>query len=73
MPIYAIHRFSVGQRVTWLGARSRDCEVIALVDGPEGPEYRIKSSDGSAEAVVAERDLAYITRTNTNEQRRSLH
>jgi hypothetical protein len=59
MTVYATHRFSVGQRVARLPETSA-CEVLALVDGPQGPEYRIKSHQGP-ETVVAERDLTYAS------------
>jgi hypothetical protein len=58
MTAYATHRFSVGQRVVRLVETSTPCEVLALMDGADGPEYRIKS-DRNPEAVVAERDLTY--------------
>ena len=58
MTIYATHRFSVVQRVVRLAETSTPCEVLTLIDGADGPEYRIKS-DRNPEAVVAERDLTY--------------
>jgi hypothetical protein len=57
MTIYATHRFNVGQRVIRSG---EICEVIAQIDGPKGPEYRVRS--GTSEAVVGERELTYETR-----------
>jgi hypothetical protein len=56
MTIYATHRFDVGQRVIRSGAT---CEVIAQIDGPKGPEYRVRS--GTSETVVGERELTYET------------
>lgn len=60
MTVFATHRFSVGQRVARLAETSATCEVLALVDGAQGPAYRIKSDRGP-EAVVAERDLTYAS------------
>ena len=60
MTDYATHRFSVGQQVTRSGEAPTPCEVLAQIDGSDGPEYRIKS--GSSEMVVGERELAYSTR-----------
>ena len=61
MTRYATHRFSVGQQVARSGPSSGSCEVTALIAGRHGPEYRIRSLDGSfrAETVVAERELTY--------------
>jgi hypothetical protein len=59
MTQYATHRFSVGQQVACATRHPSSCEVTALVAGPHGPEYRIRALDGSGEAIVAERDLAY--------------
>lgn len=60
MTVFATHRFSVGQRVARLAEISAICEVLALLDGAQGPEYRIKSDQGS-ETVVAESDLTYAS------------
>ena len=51
MTLYATHRFSVGQRVVRFAETSTPCEVLDLIDGSDGPEYRIKS-DGHPESVV---------------------
>ena len=59
MTEYATHRFSVGQHVAGSGNSPGACEVIALIAGRDGPEYRILALDGSGEAVVPERDLTY--------------
>jgi hypothetical protein len=59
MTDYATHRFSVGQQVTRSGETPTPCAVIAQIDGPDGPEYRIKS--GRSETVVGERELTYST------------
>jgi len=59
MTQYATHRFSVGQQVACATKGPSSCEVTALVAGRHGPEYRIRCSDDSREAVVAERELAY--------------
>lgn len=58
MTIFATHRFSVGQQVVRFAEPSTVCDVLTLVDGADGPEYRIKS-DRHPEAVVPERDLTY--------------
>lgn len=59
MTDYATHRFSVGQEVTRFGEKSTACEVIAQMDGSNGPEYRVRS--GMSETVVGERELTYRT------------
>jgi hypothetical protein len=56
---YATHRFSVGQQVVRSGDTPKSWDVIVLIAGPAGPEYRLRS--GSSETVVGERDLAYTT------------
>jgi hypothetical protein len=56
MIVYATHRFSVGQQVM----RSDEAfEVMAQIDGPNGPEYRLRS--GTLETVASERELTYRT------------
>ncbi len=51
MTVYATHRFSVGQQVI----RSDEAfEVMAQIDGPNGPEYRLRS--GTSETVASERE-----------------
>ncbi len=56
MTIFATHRFSVGQQVM----RAEEAfEVVAQIDGPNGPEYRLRS--GTSETVVGERELTYQT------------
>jgi hypothetical protein len=59
MTEYATHRFSVGQQVVLSGDTLNACEVVGLISGPDGPEYRLRS--GSSETVVGERELAYST------------
>ena len=59
MTDYATHRFSVGQQVVPSGNRLKACEVVGLIAGPDGPEYRLRS--GSSEIIVGERELAYTT------------
>ena len=59
MTQYATHRFNVGQQVAHSGNSPGSCEVTAKNDGPDGPEYRVRSLDGGAQAVVAERELTY--------------
>lgn len=54
MTLYATHRFNVGQQVIRSG---ETCEVLAQIDGPKGPEYRVRS--GTSETVVGERELTY--------------
>jgi hypothetical protein len=61
MTDYATHRFSVGQQVVRSGDTPKSFEVVGLVAGPNGPEYRLKS--GSLETTVGERELAYTTAT----------
>ena len=52
MTVYATHRFSVGQQVMRSG---ETFEVIAQINGSNGPEYRVRSVN--SEAVVGEREL----------------
>jgi hypothetical protein len=59
MTDYATHRFSVGQQVVQSGDTLESCEVVGLIEGPDGPEYRLRS--GSSEIIVGERELAYTT------------
>ena len=59
MTHYATHRFNVGQQVARSGNSPGPCEVTAKIAGPDGPEYRVKFSDGSVQAGVAERELTY--------------
>ena len=59
MTHYATHRFNVGQQVAHSGNSPGSCEVTAKIAGPDGPEYRVRFSDGSVQAGVAERDLTY--------------
>jgi hypothetical protein len=59
MTDYATHRFSVGQQVVPSGDTLKPCEVVGLISGPDGPEYRLRS--GNSETIVAERQLAYTT------------
>ena len=59
MTQYATHRFNVGQQVAHTGNSSGSCEVTAKIAGPDGPEYRVRFSDGSVQAGVAERELTY--------------
>ena len=59
MTDYATHRFSVGQQVVRSGDTIKSCEVVGLIEGPNGPEYRLRS--GSSETIVGERELAYRT------------
>ena len=59
MTDYATHRFSVGQQVVPSGDTLKPCEVVGLISGPDGPEYRLRS--GSSETIVGERELAYTT------------
>ena len=59
MTEYATHRFSVGQQVVLPGDTLNACEVVGLISGPDGPEYRLRS--GSSETIVGERELAYTT------------
>ena len=56
MTVYATHRFNVGQQVMRLG---ETCEIIAQIDGSNGPEYKVRF--GSSETVVGERELTYET------------
>ncbi len=56
MTVYATHRFSVGQQVMRL---DEAFEVMAQIDGPNGPEYRLKSR--TSETVASERELTYPT------------
>jgi hypothetical protein len=58
MTDYATHRFSVGQQVVQSGD-TLNSEVVGLIAGPDGPEYRLRS--GSSESIVGERELAYTT------------
>jgi hypothetical protein len=55
------HRFSVGQQVVPSGDTLKICEVVGLIAGPAGPEYRLRS--GNSETIVGERELAYPTET----------
>ena len=59
MTQYATHRFNVGQQVARPGNSPASCEVTAKIAGPDGPEYRVRFSDGSVQAGVAERELSY--------------
>ena len=59
MTHYATHRFSVGQQVVPAGDTLKPCEVVGLISGPDGPEYRLRC--GKSETIVGERDLAYTT------------
>ena len=59
MTDYATHRFSVGQQVVRSEDTVKSSEIVGLIAGPDGPEYRLRS--GSSETVVAERDLVYTT------------
>jgi hypothetical protein len=59
MTDHATHRFSVGQQVVRPGDTLKSCEVVGLIEGRDGPEYRLKS--GSSETIVGERELAYTT------------
>jgi hypothetical protein len=59
MTDYSTHRFSVGQQVVQSGDTLKSSEVVGLIAGPDGPEYRLRS--GSSEAIVGERELAYTT------------
>jgi hypothetical protein len=59
MTHYATHRFNVGQQVARSGNSPGSCEVTAKIAGPDGPEYRVRSLDGSVQALVAERELTY--------------
>jgi hypothetical protein len=59
MTDYSTHRFSVGQQVVPSGDTLKSCEVVALIAGRDGPEYRLRS--GSSETIVGERELAYTT------------
>jgi hypothetical protein len=59
MTIYATHRLKVGQQVIRSG---ETCEIMARIDGPKGPEYRVRS--GTSETVVGER--AYLRRRAGN-------
>ena len=49
MTQYATHRFNVGQQVAHTGDSPGFCEVTAKIDGPDGPEYRVRFSDGSVQ------------------------
>jgi len=57
MTVYATHRFSVGQQVM---RSDKAFEVMAQIDGPNGPEYRLRS--GTSETVASERELTYRTK-----------
>jgi len=60
MTQYATHRFGVGQQVVRRGTNPDTCEVIALLAGRNGPEYRVASRDDRSQAaVVAETELTY--------------
>jgi hypothetical protein len=59
MTEYATHRFSVGQQVKRSGDALGSFDVVALVAGAQGPEYKLKS--GNTESVVGERELTYAT------------
>ncbi len=59
MTHYATHRFNVGQQVAHTGNSPGFCEVTAKIAGPDGPEYRVRFSDGSVQAGVAEREPTY--------------
>jgi hypothetical protein len=59
MTDYATLRCSVGQQVVPSGNTLKSCEVVGLIAGPDGPEYRIRS--GNSETIVGERELAYTT------------
>ncbi len=59
MTDYATHRFSVGQQVASSEDTLKSCEVVGLIAGLDGPEYRFKC--GSSETIVRERELAYTT------------
>ena len=59
MTDHATHRFSVGQQVVRSGDTPKSWDVIVLIAGPAGPEYRLRS--GISETVVGERELAYST------------
>jgi len=61
MTDYATHRFSIGQQVVLSGDTLNACEVVGLISGPDGPEYRLRS--GSSETIVGERELAYTRAT----------
>jgi hypothetical protein len=63
MTDYATHRFSVGLEVTRAGETPTSWHIIALIDGSQGPEYRIKS--GRSEMVVRERELTYRSESKT--------
>jgi len=60
------HMFAVGQTVTLTpkvlrSAVAGDYEVVRLLpDGPEGPQYRIKSKQENHERVVLERELTLV-------------
>ena len=59
MTKYDKHPFIVGQQVARPEQKVSSCEVMALIGGRDGPEYRVRSLDSGFEAVVAERELAY--------------
>jgi hypothetical protein len=46
MTDYATHRFSVGQQVVPSGDTLKPCEVVGLISGPDGPEYRLRAHPG---------------------------
>ena len=70
MTDYATHRFSVGQQVVRSGDTPRSWDVIGLIAGPAGPEYRLRA--GNSETIVGERELAYTTAA-TNVVRTVVH
>lgn len=69
MTLYATHRFSVGQRVVRFAETSTPWEVLDLINGSDGAEYRIKS-DRHPERVVGERDLTYAPDTEISARSR---